>query len=98
MSSDLTRMVSSQAERIGIVRELYAVSAEYTATLQRLRQEGRSEDEISDDFYLASIRAYLSPLQHVGTDHGIAKEDMQMFCINLATIALRYARKMRLSS
>jgi hypothetical protein len=85
-----------ETTRNSLVRELYDVSAEYQATCRRLRETGVSEDQISRDFYVAAIRSYLDQIAVFESSNVIADVQLRHALINLSTIALRYARKLRM--
>lgn len=98
MSSELTRALTNRPERLGIVPELYAASSEYTTTLKRLQEKGTREDEISFSFYYAAVRTYADSLASWPGDGLPPNPGLYDACIGLAAIALRLARKVRLSS
>lgn len=82
--------------RNDILREVYEVSAEHRATQTRLRQAGTSQDAIGDTFYIHGMRAYLDQMLIMHDSALNADSPMRHACINLATLALEYAMKLRL--
>jgi hypothetical protein len=91
MSEDSTAMVIHE----GILRELYAISAEYQATVRRLRGNGVSDDDMSLGFYYSAMRAYVAsiPFAPVGTPE--QRKQVREAAIGLGVIAARLARRMR---
>lgn len=79
----------------GILHELYAVSAEYQITLARLRTAGTSEDIMTDELYRSSLKAYLLPLSVDGMWPDLSDETRRQMLVNLACLALRWAKTMR---
>ena len=79
----------------GLLKELYAVSAEYQATVTRLRAAGTPEDDITAQFYLAAITEYQRNIAVAYTIPGISDAEMRALLINLATETLRWAKLMR---
>lgn len=79
----------------GLLRELYDVSAEYQATVNRLKAAGTPEDDITGQFYLAAITEYQRNVAVAYTISGISDAEIRALLINLATVALRWAKLVR---
>ena len=79
----------------GLLKELYEVSAEFQATLNRLRAAGTTDDMLTDDLYRSALQAYAETADSATIFDGLPREARRQVLINLATIALRWARTMR---
>ena len=81
----------------GLLKELYEVSAEYQATVTRLRAAGTPEADITGQYYLAAITEYQRNLAVAYTMSSISDAEIRALLINLATVTLRWAKLMRQS-
>ena len=79
----------------GILQELYAVSAEYQATLSRLAANGTSEESIGQSHFIGAMQMYLDSMSEIINDERYSDQVLRTCLINLATLAIRYARKLR---
>lgn len=80
----------------GLTREVAEVYSRYGETLKRLRALGTDEDAISEDFYAAALHVYAATMLLPDALAQLSPEDRRETLCSLATIALRWARKVRI--
>lgn len=82
----------------GITREVAEVYSRYGETRQRLRTLGTDEDAISEDFYQSALNVYAATMLLPDALAQLSPADRRETLCSLATIALRWARKVRIGT
>jgi hypothetical protein len=80
----------------GITREIYEVTRQYAEVIQRLKTVGTDQDVISEDFYLSAVRLWAGAILNPDTLAQMRGDERREALCHLATIALRWARKVRI--
>ena len=91
----MTQLPAKVTTGDGLLKELYEVSAEYQATLARLKSAGTTDDMLTDDLFRSALQAYAETADRDAIFGSLSREAKRQVLINLATIALRWARTMR---
>lgn len=89
--------VNIKSGRDGIMPEIYAVSAEYQATLSRLAAMGTRESDITDDQYAGALRALVIRAVDMPLDATFSNKDKRKALTDVAVLAIRWARNMRVA-
>lgn len=82
----------------GIVREVAEVYKRYADTVSRLRALGTDEDAISEDFYRAAVKVYADTILFTEAFTRMSDIERRETLASLATITLRWARKVRIGT
>lgn len=79
----------------GLAREVAEVYHEYGEVLKRLRDVGTSENSVTEDLYRSALYIYADTLTDLDSLARMSGSERRQALTVLATLALRWARKIR---
>jgi hypothetical protein len=92
----MAMLASEVSHDHGIMREVYEVTRQYAEVVQRMQSVGTDQDVISEDFFQSAVRLYADTLLDPDTLAKLSDHDRREALCHLATLALRWARKVRI--